>query len=361
MRMAPALVVALVLGLGGCSLTGESARPHSDENPFYTVGEVGGAGKRLIPFTTLSGYLVASNSGGQRALKALAGLPERSTETKRPSIVAASEHGVYVIDSVSQALYRFRWQIDGEAHADPEHIASAHNGLSHAEWTRLRLLNDMVEPNDLFIAPNGDLYISDGQGHKVVRFDKDGNPQQEFVDAENLRQPVAVTVDARGLRVFVADGLYDRVVAFSPQGASLYGIGFRGDGPGGFRNIRSMVQGKSGLLYVVNGLKQQIQSYGLDGTFMGSFGQGTFSDPDGITVDEENRIYLADRFNHRLLIFHEGKLVESYGKFGVRAGEFNQPGRIAYYKGRLYVADRENGRIQVFRVVPERMIKGGGK
>lgn len=345
--------------LAGCVHAATDAPIRSDTTTqYYGVGEGGGAGKRLIPYTTLTGYLHSAGAGTGTTMRMLAGLAERRALMRNPVAVGAGEHGVYLIDGETQALYRFRWQIEG--HDEPEHLTDSHGGLSHPEFVRLRVLTELDEPNDLFVAPNGDLFVSDGKGGRVVRYDKDGTPLGEFRDKENLKRPVSVTVDSRNLRVFVADSLYDRIVVFNPQGMSLYGIGFRGDGPGGFKNIRTMVQGRNGIVYVVNGLRQQIQAYGVDGTFVGSFGQGTFTDPEGIAVDDENRLYLADRFNHRLLVFRDGKLVETYGEYGIRAGKFNQPGRLAYYKGHLFVADRQNSRIQVFKVVPESFLKSSG-
>jgi DNA-binding beta-propeller fold protein YncE len=45
----------------------------------------------------------------------------------------------------------------------------------------------------------------------------------------------------------------------------------------------------------------------------------------------------------------DGKLIKSWGKLGTGAGEFDQPHSLAFdSKGRLYIADRNNNRIQVF-------------
>ncbi len=45
----------------------------------------------------------------------------------------------------------------------------------------------------------------------------------------------------------------------------------------------------------------------------------------------------------------DGKLIKSWGKLGTGPGEFDQPHSLAFdSKGRLYVADRNNNRIQVF-------------
>jgi sugar lactone lactonase YvrE len=346
------VALVAVLMLGGCLVLGEPKATGTDVNTLlYTVGEVRGAGKRLIPFTTLDGYLATSGGGNSRSMRALTGLDRRVANTRDPIAIGAGENGVYIIDDATNGLYRFRWGASEDRDSE--------TGLAEAEFKRLRLLTDVTAANDLFVASNGDVFVSDGKGRKVVRYDKDGGHLQDFVDADNLNRPVSVTIDSRALRIFIADGLYDRVLVFNPQGRSLYGIGFRGDGPGGFKNIRSMVQGRDGLLYVVNGVRQQIQTYGLDGTYVGSFGQGAISDPDGMVVDDENRVYVADSFNHKIQIFAAGKQVESYGKYGTGPGEFSRPGRLAYFKGMLYVADRGNSRIQVLKVVPEKLVAGG--
>ncbi|MBX9634299.1 MAG: hypothetical protein K2X44_04890 [Magnetospirillum sp.] len=352
-----AALVLLCLLLSGCLATITGAEDNRKAGPageelYYSVGEVGGAGRRLIPYTTLTGYLAAAGSGTSASLRFISGVAERMPTSRHPVAIAAGDGGVYVLDDTTHSLYRFRWQADGNTNAN--------GGLSKPEYVRLRMLSELEEPNDVFVGPDGDVFIADGKGHKVVRYDPDGRIKTEFTDRENLNHPVSVAVDSRGLRIFVADGLYDRVVVFNPQAMSLYGIGFRGDGPGGFKNIRGMVQGRNGLLYVVNGVRQQVQAYGLDGTYMGAFGQGTFSEPDGIAVDDDNRIFLSDRFNHRILVFAEGKLVEVFGRHGTKAGEFNQPGRLTYHKGLLYVVDRENNRVQVFKVVPEKFLASGG-
>lgn len=349
-------MLGVVLLATGC-LHGETASSKASALMHFGIGESAGAGKYLIPYTTLTGYLYAAEAKGGVAGQWLAGLPARVNLITDPVALGAGEGGVYIIDGATHALYRFRWQIKDPAHADPKHLQESHGGLTHPDFMRLTTLRNMKEPNDLFVAPNGDLFISDGAGAKVVQLDGDGRFIREYKDADNLKKPVGVTVDSRGLRIFIADAIFDRVIVFSSQGRSLYAIGGRGDAPGSFKYIRSMVQDRNGLLYVVNGLSQQIQSYGIDGTFMASFGQKTFTDAQGIAVDNDNRVYLSDSFNHRLIVYAEGRVAEIYGGYGFKPGEFNQPGRISYYKGHLFVADRQNARIQIMRVVPDSYLK----
>ncbi|HYH22170.1 MAG TPA: NHL repeat-containing protein [Azospirillum sp.] len=341
------LAVRLAALLAVAALAACAARPGAEsgsrDERFYSFEQAGGAGRRLIPTTTLDGHMARSAGAAASVLQVLTGSNPATALVRMPTAVAASEHGVFILDETTHALYRFRWTAEGRA-----------DGTPGGEFKQLRTLTDLEEPTDLHVSNDGDVFVSDGAGRKVVQYNKDADQIRVFTDTDNLNRPVAVTTDKRGLRVFVADGLFDRVVAFNRAGISLYGIGARGDEEGGLRNVRDMVQGPDGLLYVVDGIHRRISVFGLDGSYLSTFGQDTFTDPGGIAVDEEGRVYLADGFNHQIVIFSGGRVVEVYGKPGAGPGEFHSPGSLAYHQGRLYVVDRRNARIQVFRVVPEK-------
>jgi len=83
----------------------------------------------------------------------------------------------------------------------------------------------MNQPNDVAVAPNGDLYISDGYGNnRVVVFDKNG----KFVRAwgklgqgqGEFSQPHSLVLDSKG-RVYVADRNNSRIQVFDPKGKFL--------------------------------------------------------------------------------------------------------------------------------------------
>jgi peptidylamidoglycolate lyase len=83
----------------------------------------------------------------------------------------------------------------------------------------------MNQPNDVAIAANGDLYVSDGYGNnRIVVFDKNG----KFVRAwgklgtkpGELSQPHSVALDSKG-RVYVADRNNARVQVFDSKGKFL--------------------------------------------------------------------------------------------------------------------------------------------
>ena len=89
--------------------------------------------------------------------------------------------------------------------------------------------------------------------------------------------------------------------------------------------------------------------------FLGSFGRpgtapGEMNRPEGICVDAQDRIYVADSCNHRIQVFSpEGKFLRAYGKPGQGLGELSYPYDIRVdAAGRQYVCEFGNSRIQVF-------------
>ncbi|MEW6380657.1 MAG: NHL repeat-containing protein [bacterium] len=72
--------------------------------------------------------------------------------------------------------------------------------------------------------------------------------------------------------------------------------------------------------------------------------------PSAVAVDPQNRIWVLDGVNGRLVGFsYSGKYLTQFGKKGSGRGEFKSPlGLMIDPQGRIYVADSKNHRIQVF-------------
>ena len=77
---------------------------------------------------------------------------------------------------------------------------------------------------------------------------------------------------------------------------------------------------------------------------------GPFNSPTDIAMDQQGNIYVSDGYgNSRVHKFSkEGELLRSWGEPGREPGQFNLPHGIAIDRGIVYVADRENSRIQLF-------------
>jgi sugar lactone lactonase YvrE len=78
-----------------------------------------------------------------------------------------------------------------------------------------------------------------------------------------------------------------------------------------------------------------------------------FYAPNDVIVAPSGEIFVSEGHgagNNRILKFtKDGKLIKSWGKLGTGPGEFDQPHALAFdSKGRLFVGDRNNNRIQIF-------------
>ena len=83
-------------------------------------------------------------------------------------------------------------------------------------------------------------------------------------------------------------------------------------------------------------------------------GDDTFNKPSAVAIAANGDIFVADghggNSNARIVKFSkDGKFIMTWGKKGSAPGELNIPHALAFdSKGRLFVADRGNNRIQIF-------------
>lgn len=91
--------------------------------------------------------------------------------------------------------------------------------------------------------------------------------------------------------------------------------------------------------------------------------EGEFNCPEGLAVDRDGRVIVADSLNHRVQIYRaDGTFVRTFGANGSAVGSFNMPGGIAVgavgppadgndrnnNEQLIIVTDQGNGRVQVF-------------
>ena len=182
--------------------------------------------------------------------------------------------------------------------------------------------------------------------------------------------PHGIHVDPQG-NVWIADFAGNKegtkghqVHKFSPKGEKLLSLGIAGkpgNADGQFNQPNDVVVGPDGSIYVsdghdgqgmttaaaiAEGLKRgataRISKFSPDGKFIKSWGglgvkHGEFRTPHALVFDSKGRLWVADRGNHRLEIFdQEGKYLESRYMFGRISGFFIRGNMI-------YAIDSESG------------------
>jgi DNA-binding beta-propeller fold protein YncE len=104
---------------------------------------------------------------------------------------------------------------------------------------------------------------------------------------------------------------------------------------------------------VADTLNHRIDVFAADGSARGSFGgrgggDGELDHPSDVAVDASGNAFVSDTGNDRIVKFDaSGKFVASFGGRGSYPGLFAAPSGVDVFGEQLFVADRDNHRIQV--------------
>ena len=218
------------------------------------------------------------------------------------------------------------------------------------------------------------IFIAGGKtgGHTVRVYSKHGEHVLSIgngVEGDGTNQfnrPGGVAVDATHL--YVSDNGNRRVQIFTKEGKYVRTIGTGGGGMGNY-DIRSperlvVEPGPNGLLYIADWQNHRVLAYTKKGEhaqtygnttgvwMMGSWAEGRFMSPTGITMDAEC-IYVSESANHRVqkLTKAGGTHVRYFGTTRIRGlgnDHFTHPEGLACDAEYLYVADHMGKRVQVF-------------
>ncbi len=164
------------------------------------------------------------------------------------------------------------------------------------------------DPTQLAIAPNGDLYISDG-----------------YVNSRTHR--------------------------FSADGEHLHSWGEAGDAPGQFNLPHGVWVDPRERVWVADRENSRIQFFNLDGLFL--YEWTGYQRPTDFYMDSNDVMYVAEIDAGVAVVDMDGKILSRFGERGERVGQFLSPHGIwGDSAGNLYVCEvgRENSIHKLLRV-----------
>jgi DNA-binding beta-propeller fold protein YncE len=190
----------------------------------------------------------------------------------------------------------------------------------------------------------------------VMKFDRVTGKVLASFGAGLFVLPHGLHVDRDG-NVWVTDSQGNKagtkghqVIKFSPRGEVLMKMGragVAGSGPDTFNEPCDVITAPNGDIFVSDGHSGQtenppagatgrIMKFTKDGTFIKQWGRigaapGEFRTPHALAFDSRGRLFVADRGNHRIQIFdQEGQFIASYAQFSRVSGLFITPDDMLY-------------------------------
>jgi DNA-binding beta-propeller fold protein YncE len=199
----------------------------------------------------------------------------------------------------------------------------------------------------------------DGAGNVHVSF---ASRVQKFTSSgvfitswSDMVNPRGIAFDRAGA-MYVTEG-WDRnqIRKYSPSGVFDTTWGSEGSGDGQFTSPQGITIDNLGNVCVADTSNHRIQTFTASGAFITKWGRSgggnlMFFFPNGVAADGAGNVYVADTSNHRVQKYtSSGVFVTKWGSEGSGDGQFESPHGIAVDSdGNVYVVDTGNNRIQKF-------------
>jgi hypothetical protein len=285
-----------------------------------------------------------AESGGARFLRWLTGLRrggDRIVQLVRPQTGIVDSRGrILVTDGGSPSVFVFD-EVNG----------------SYAVWREAMSGLDFLSPVGIAELPTGGYLVVDADIGDIFVLSPDGVPLGRFT-ADTLLRPTGLDIDPDNGEVFVADKSASHVKVFSQGGVLLRTIGVAGDGEGQL-NAPMHIRISDDKLFVSDALNANVQIFAKnDGRSLGQIGRrglyvGNLVRPKGVTTDRDGNVYVIESYYDHLLIYNQnGELLLPIGGTGNDIGRFFLPaGAWSDARDRIFVADMFNARVVIFRYV----------
>lgn len=238
---------------------------------------------------------------------------------------------------------------------------------SQKHQKKIQIISGFKNPYSVAVSQSGLIYVSDAGNYCIKVFDSNGNLVQKIGKPGSsgacLNFPQGIQVDQNG-DLYVMDSNNGRIAIFNTNGEIINSIGSIGGYPGAFYTPKGidLYNGKiysantrNHMVYVFDKTTQSlIASYGLLGEDPTDLKKGSleyrFRLPTDLVVSRDGNIYVVDSKHGVIKVLDSrGRFRFKFGESGTGDGQFNFPEGITLDNNQnVYVCDTLNNRLQKF-------------
>ncbi|MBI4902792.1 MAG: hypothetical protein HY820_04105 [Acidobacteria bacterium] len=219
-------------------------------------------------------------------------------------------------------------------------------------WPALPKGWNFGEVSGVDVDRNDNVWVFHRGQHPVMQFDKNGKLLQAWANVP-VKSSHGIRVDPDG-NVWLVDVAGHQIMKMSRDGRVNMVISNAGQAAAanndvkyGFNRPTALTFHPNGDLYVSDGyVNSRIVRYNKNLEYVQHWGKkgkgdGEFDTAHDVTVDRRGRVYVADRANNRVQIF------DASGQFLGKWTDLGQPWGLYYAKNEdsIYMADGENNRV----------------
>jgi DNA-binding beta-propeller fold protein YncE len=223
-----------------------------------------------------------------------------------------------------------------------------------------------ITPYYIALDDAGNIYTVGRDRQEIYVLNPEGGVVRRIDFGEQVKAPAGLVVDSAGGRIYLVDSIGCKVVVFDLAGKHLFSFGKPGEGDGEFNRPSPItINGKKEII-IGDTHNGRIQIFDRDGKFLRKFGQRGDSVVDfqiikGVAVDSDDDIYVTDAKANQFKVFNTNgqPLIFIGATYAVTpgkdvAGGFLLPQGIHIDKNdSIFVADQVNRRFQHYKYLKD--------
>ena len=263
---------------------------------------------------------------------------EKQGGLKQPEGVACSEKGLLIVgDTGNDRLLRY-----------------SYNDRSLKAGAEIKV-QQLSNPIRLQMNSKGEIFALDGKKRRILRLNPDGT-FKGYVDAEGIPSPSTFVPRSfkidRNNNIYVLDIFSARVLALNSEGKYQKQIPF----PKDYGFFSDLAVDSKGTLLLIDCVKAMVFSAPKDSNTFSPLTKDLreyLNFPTSITTDNRGTVYVVDQNGSGIVILgQDGSFQGRQLNMGWNEGLLYFPSQMCINdNGEVFIADRDNSRVQIFSLV----------